>query len=42
METHTAEAHIDSNSQTTDQRAYPHGIPNRLSKEQEHKRKTRF
>lgn len=39
---HTAVAHLTSNSQTTDQTTYPHGITNRLSKEQEHKRKTRF
>lgn len=38
----TAAAHIVSNSQMTDQRTYPNGISNRLSNEQEHKRKTRF
>lgn len=42
MELQTAAAHIVNNSQMTDQRTYPHGITNRLSKEQEHKRKTRF
>lgn len=42
MELQTAAAHLTSNSQTTDQRTYPYGITNRLSKEQEHKRKTRF
>lgn len=42
MELQTAAAHIVSNSQMTDQTTYPHGIPNRLSNKQEHKRKTRF
>lgn len=42
MELQTAAAHLTSNLQMTDQQTYPHGIPNRLSKEQEHKRKTRF
>ena len=41
-ELQTAATHLTGNSQMTDQRTYPHGIPNRLSKEQEHKRKTRL
>lgn len=42
MELQTAVAHLTGKLQMTDQRTYPHGITNRLSKEQEHKRKTRF
>lgn len=42
MELQTAAAHLTCKLQMTDQRTYSHGIPNRLSKEQEHKRKTRF
>lgn len=42
MESQTAEAHLTGNLQMTDQRTYPNGISNRLSTEQEHKRKTRF
>lgn len=42
MELQTAAAHLISNLQMTDQRTYPHVISNRLSNEQEHKRKTRF
>lgn len=42
MELQTAATHLTGNLHMTDQTTYPHGIANRLSKEQEHKRKTRF
>lgn len=38
----TAVAHLVINLQMADQQTYPHVISNRLSNEQEHKRKTRF